>query len=92
MFDGLESRAQVASYGLCEASANAPTVDETLAVITSDQQRAESVVLYAPGAEAEAKDVGRRMKIAQREPIDVNSQARAGDAAVVVVAGADLNP
>ena len=54
-----------------------------------DQQRAESVVLYAPGAEREAADVGRRLKIAQREAIDAESQGQAGDATVVVVAGAD---
>ena len=56
-----------------------------------DQQRAESVVLYAPGAEAEAADVARRLGIAQREPVDAESQALAGDASVVVVAGADQN-
>jgi LytR cell envelope-related transcriptional attenuator len=54
-----------------------------------DQQRAESVVLYAPGAEREAADVGKRLKIAQREPIDAESQSVAGDATVVVVTGAD---
>jgi len=57
----------------------------------TDQQRAESVVLFAPGAEDEAKDVGRRLKIDQREAVDPDSQARAGDASVVVIAGADLN-
>ena len=57
----------------------------------TDQQRAESVVLFAPGAEREAQDVGRRLKIDQREPIDPDSQTRAGDATVVVVAGADLD-
>ena len=46
----------------------------------NDQQRAESVVLYAPGAEREAAEVGRRLKIAQREPIDAESQGVAGDA------------
>ena len=56
-----------------------------------DQQRAESVVLYAPGSEREAADVGRRLDISQREPIDAESQALAGDATVVVVAGADQN-
>ncbi|HEX5909603.1 MAG TPA: LytR C-terminal domain-containing protein, partial [Thermoleophilaceae bacterium] len=40
----------------------------------NDQQRAESVVLYAPGAEREAAEVGRRLKISQREPIDAESQ------------------
>lgn len=57
-----------------------------------DQQRAESVVKYAPGAEREAADVGRRLKISQREPVDAESQGLAGDATVVVVAGADQTP
>lgn len=56
-----------------------------------DQERAESVVLYAPGAEREAADVSRRLSISQREAIDAESQALAGDATVVVVAGADQN-
>jgi len=55
----------------------------------TDQERAESVVLYATGAEREAAEVGRRLKIAQREPVDPSSQAQAGDATVVVVVGAD---
>lgn len=54
-----------------------------------DSERAESVVFYAPGAEAEAADVGRRLKITQREEIDPETQALAGDASVVVVLGAD---
>ncbi len=33
--------------------------------------------------------MGRRLKISQREPIDAESQGLAGDATVVVVAGAD---
>ncbi|MEX1141907.1 MAG: LytR C-terminal domain-containing protein, partial [Thermoleophilaceae bacterium] len=53
-----------------------------------DQARAESVVLYAPAAEREAAAVGRRLDISQREPIDPSSQSLAGDASVVVVAGA----
>jgi hypothetical protein len=57
---------------------------------STDQARAESVVLFAPGAEREAADVGRRLKIDQREPIDAESQTLAGDASVVVIAGADL--
>jgi hypothetical protein len=56
-----------------------------------DQERAESVVLYAPGAEREAANVGRRLDVPQREAIDAESQALAGDATVVVVAGADQN-
>lgn len=54
-----------------------------------DQERAESVVLYAPDAEREAIDVSRRLDIPQRETIDADSQSLAGDATVVVVAGAD---
>jgi LytR cell envelope-related transcriptional attenuator len=54
-----------------------------------DQERAESVVLFASGAEREAADVSRRLDIAQREPVDPDSQSLAGDATVVVVAGAD---
>jgi hypothetical protein len=55
-----------------------------------DQQRAESVVLYAPGHQREARAVNNRLGIAQREPIDPASQELAGDATVVVIAGADL--
>jgi LytR cell envelope-related transcriptional attenuator len=56
---------------------------------SSDQQRAESVVLYSPGAEREASAVGRKLGISQREAIDPQSQSLAGDARVVVIAGAD---
>jgi LytR cell envelope-related transcriptional attenuator len=55
-----------------------------------EQQRAESVVLFAPGHEREAAAVGRRMSINQRQAIDPASQELAGDATVVVIAGADL--
>jgi hypothetical protein len=54
-----------------------------------DQQRAESVILFAPGHEREAAVVSRRLDIAQREPIDAATQGLAGDATVVVVTGAD---
>jgi hypothetical protein len=54
-----------------------------------DQQRAESVILFAPGHEREAAAVSRRLDIAQREPIDAATQGLAGDATVVVVTGAD---
>ena len=46
-------------------------------------------MLFAPGNEREAAAVGRRLRIPQREPIDPASQGLAGDATVVVVAGAD---
>ena len=58
----------------------------------SDQQLAESVVQYAPGHQAEAKAVSRRLSIAQREPVNPSSQALAGDATVIVIAGADKAP
>jgi hypothetical protein len=56
-----------------------------------EQQRAESVVLYAPGHQREAQAVNKRLGIGQREPIDAASQELAGDATVVVIAGADLS-
>jgi hypothetical protein len=55
-----------------------------------EQQRAESVVLFAPGHQREARAVNKRLGIGQREPIDQASQDLAGDATVVVIAGADL--
>jgi hypothetical protein len=55
-----------------------------------EQQRAESVVLFSPGHRDEAKAVSRRLSIIQRQPIDPGSQQLAGDATVVVIAGADL--
>jgi LytR cell envelope-related transcriptional attenuator len=58
----------------------------------SDQQLAESVVQYAPGHEAEAKAVSRRVGITQREPVNPSSRALAGDATVIVIAGADKAP
>jgi hypothetical protein len=58
----------------------------------SDQQLAESVVQYASGHQAEARAVSRRLGIAQREPINPSSQALAGDATVIVIAGADKAP
>jgi hypothetical protein len=54
-----------------------------------EQQRAESVVLFAPGHKNEAIAVSRRLAITQRQPIDPASQELAGDATVVVIAGAD---
>jgi hypothetical protein len=56
-----------------------------------EQQRAESVVLFAPGHVREARAVNKRLGIGQREPIDSASQELAGDATVVVIAGADLS-
>jgi hypothetical protein len=58
----------------------------------NDQQLAESVVQYAPGHEREARSVSRRLGINQREPVSSSSQALAGDATVIVIAGADKAP
>ena len=58
----------------------------------SDQQLAESVVQYAPGHQAAAKAVGRRIGIGDREPVTADGRAIAPDATVIVIAGADTAP
>jgi LytR cell envelope-related transcriptional attenuator len=58
----------------------------------SDQQVAESVVQYAPGHREEAEVVGRRVGISQDEPVTADSRVLAGDATVIVIAGADQAP
>jgi hypothetical protein len=58
----------------------------------SDKQLAESVVQYVPGHQAEAKTVSRRVGISRREPVAADSRALAGDATVIVIAGADKAP
>jgi LytR cell envelope-related transcriptional attenuator len=73
---------QVESHGF-QLGTVANTADQ-------DQQRAESVVLFAPGHKNEAIAVSRRLSLGQRQPIDPASQELAGDATVVVIAGADL--
>jgi hypothetical protein len=60
--------------------------------VFSDQQLAESVVQYAPGHEAEATAVSLTVGISQREPVTADSRALAGDATVIVIAGADKAP
>ena len=60
--------------------------------VFSDQQLAASVVQYVPGHQAEAQAVGRRFAISRREPVSADSRALAGDATVVVIAGADKAP
>jgi LytR cell envelope-related transcriptional attenuator len=54
--------------------------------------RNESVVLFANGHEREAEAVSKELDIAQREQIDPETQALAGDATVVVITGSDLTP
>ena len=53
------------------------------------EQRAESVVLFAPGKEREARLVRRRFDVNQIEPVDTESQALAPGADVILVIGAD---
>jgi hypothetical protein len=54
-----------------------------------DAPRAESVVLYKPGASRQARAVSRKLGISQIEPVDPASATLAGTATVVVVVGAD---
>jgi hypothetical protein len=56
-----------------------------------DQALAESVVQYIPGKQREARAVGSRLGITQREPLASPAEA-AGGAAVVVIIGADKAP
>jgi LytR cell envelope-related transcriptional attenuator len=60
--------------------------------VFTDQQLAKSVVQYAPGHQVAAKAVGRRLGISRRGPATAESRALAGDAAVIVIAGADKAP
>ena len=75
-------RDQIAAAGFKKGTIN----------VFSDQQLAESVVEYAPGHLAEAKAVGRIVGISQHAPVTANSRALAGDATVIVIAGADKAP
>jgi hypothetical protein len=52
-------------------------------------QQAESVVEYAHGNLRAAQLVGKKLGITQFEPIDPQTQQRAGDATVAVIIGAD---
>lgn len=60
--------------------------------VFSDQQLVESVVQYAPGHQAAAKAVGRRIGIRRSAPLTAAGRALAGDATVIVIAGADKAP
>jgi hypothetical protein len=55
----------------------------------SEQQRAESVVLYVPGGAREARAVGRKLHIEQTEQAEPRDRVLAGSARVIVVVGAD---
>jgi len=53
------------------------------------EQRAESVVLFAPGKEREARFVRRKFDVNNIEPVDPESQSLAPQADVILVIGAD---
>ena len=56
----------------------------------AEQQRADSVVMYAPGHTRDARLVARRLRLSRSvEPVDPDSRGLAGDATVVVVVGQD---
>ena len=52
-------------------------------------QRANSVVMYVPGHQADAKLVAKRLSVSNVEPADSASRQIAGDATVIVVVGTD---
>jgi LytR cell envelope-related transcriptional attenuator len=56
------------------------------------KQLAQSVVEYAPGHQADANAVGRRLGISARLPVTERSRSLAGAATVIVIAGADKGP
>ncbi|MET0511137.1 MAG: LytR C-terminal domain-containing protein [Thermoleophilaceae bacterium] len=64
----------------------------TVANFGPNQQLAESIVEYTKGHEREAAAVGRKLGISQRERARAESQELAGDATVIVIAGADQAP
>jgi hypothetical protein len=51
-----------------------------------------SAVQYAPGHRDEAAAVGRELRISRRVPVVADARALAGEAPVVVIAGADQAP
>jgi hypothetical protein len=58
-------------------------------VTNASEQKAESVVLYAPGARADAQAVARELDISQIESADARSRSLAGDSTVILLVGAD---
>jgi hypothetical protein len=58
----------------------------------TDQQRADSSVLYAQGARTIARDVARTLDIARVEAIDPDTRSLGENAEVVVILGQDKAP
>lgn len=58
-------------------------------VANAPQPSGTSSVLYAPGARRQAEAVGKELDITTLRPLDSANQAVAGEARVVVIAGAD---
>jgi hypothetical protein len=62
-------------------------------LVTARQgQVAESVVLFAPGSNREARAVADKLHINNIEPADSDSRSQGGSAGVIVVVGADKAP
>jgi hypothetical protein len=61
-------------------------------LVTAQSQANESVVLFKPGANREARTVADALKINNIQPADADSINQAGDAEVIVVVGADQAP
>jgi LytR cell envelope-related transcriptional attenuator len=59
---------------------------------TRDQTIQESIVYYADGFRASAREVGKLLSIERAEPLDSETASLAPDADVVVLAGADQAP
>jgi LytR cell envelope-related transcriptional attenuator len=59
---------------------------------TGSLAAAESVVEYKPGHEAEAKYLGAKLHISQRQLADPDAIAQAGPASIILVLGADQAP
>ena len=55
----------------------------------SNGQFAESVVLFRPGKNRDARLVQKKLGINQLEPVDAQNASQAGNATVVVVVGQD---
>ena len=68
--------------------------DEIATGNNTDQQRAESAVLYGTrsGARSQARSVARRLDIANVERLDADTRDLSEDADVVVILGQDKAP
>jgi hypothetical protein len=87
VFNGTLVSGLGAQYGDKVAAAGFPK--PVVAQAPENGQKAESVVMYAPGAKAKAQLVRKKLDINNIEPVDDVFSGLAGSADVVVVVGAD---